>query len=364
MKLNELLRKAEHTNSEAVIVYQNNVPVVKKYFGIGKHNRIIESMSATKSVVGLAVACMLSDKIIDNLDVPIYKFYPEWKQGQKQYITLRHIVQMTSGLQNDPVATKEIYPSPDFVKLALSAELSNKPGEVWSYNNKALNLMAGIIRQITSKRMDKYIADRLFKPLGIKKYYWMLDPAGNPHVMSGCRVSPSDFVKFGLVILNHGIFNGKEVVTSKSLQEILQPCEKYGGYGTLWWIDYSNTVSIVDDKCVEKLREAGIENEFISKVEKMKGVYKSDEEYVHMIQSIFGNNPWDYINTKLGNALKIRRKEFGGDITYRADGYLGNYIIVDPKNKIVAIRMISGESYRSEQDSFNDFKTMILKLTE
>lgn len=363
-KLDSLLKKAERTHSEAIIIYQDNLPVVEKYFGIGSPNRIIESMSATKSVVGLAVACMLSDKLIDSLDVPIHKFYPEWKQGQKQYITLRHIVQMTSGIQNVPIATEEIYPSPDFVKLALAAELSNAPGEVWSYNNKALNLMAGIIKQITGKQMDKYISDRLFKPLGIKSYNWTRDPAGNPHVMSGCQVKPMDFIKLGLLVLNNGIYNGKEVISSQSMKEILTPCEQYMGYGTLWWIDYEKTISIVDDNSVNTLIAAGIGKEFTEKVEKMKGVYYSDEEYIAKIQNVFGDNPWEYINNTLGTNLKIRRKEFSGNITYRADGFLGNYIIVDPKNKIVAIRMISGESYESENDSFGDFKNMVLKLIE
>lgn len=362
-KLDVLIKKAELTHSDAVIIYKDNRMVIEKYFGKGNPNRIVESMSCTKSVVGLAIACILSDSLISSLDVPVYKFYPEWKQGQKQFITLKHIVQMTSGLQNEPLATKEIYPSPDFVKLALAAELSSKPGDVWSYNNKALNLISGIIKKITGKRMDKFISERLFKPLGITTFNWTLDLAGNPHMMSGCQVKPSDFIKFGLVILNKGLYNGKRVISEKVINEIITPCEQYKGYGILWWLDYSKTLSIVDESCVDKLREAGIDSEFISKVEKMKGVYDSDEEYVNKIELVFGNNPWEYINKTLGVNLKMRKKEFSGFVTYRADGYLGNYIIIDPRNKIVAIRMISGESYQSEQDSFSDFKKMVLGLT-
>ncbi len=104
-------------------------------------------MSCTKSIVGLSVACMLNDRLIDSLDVPVAQYYPEWRQGQKQLITLRHLVNMTTGIQNNPNASIEIHPSPDFVQLALTAELSSKPGEVWSYNNKSLNLMAGIIKR-------------------------------------------------------------------------------------------------------------------------------------------------------------------------------------------------------------------------
>jgi CubicO group peptidase (beta-lactamase class C family) len=362
-RLDSLMKRAAETHSEAVLVYENGKLVAENYFGIGKPERLIETMSCTKSIVGLAVACMLSDKLIDSLDVPVWKFYPEWKQGQKQLITLKHLVNMTSGLQNDPVATKEIYPSPDFVKLALAAELTGKPGTVWSYNNKSLNLMAGVIQQITGKRMDKYIGDRLFKPLGIKTFRWTLDDAGNPHVMAGCQVKPSDFVKFGLLVLNNGKFNGKEIISSKSLEEVLTPCELFKGYGMLWWIDYEKTISIVDDAGIELLAEAGVDKEFIDKVEQMKGVYTSDEEYIARILTVFGDNPWNEINTALGPNLKIRRREFSGKITYRADGYLGNYIIVDPEHNIVAVRMISGDSFQSDHDNFTDFREMVLRLT-
>jgi len=165
-KLDVLLKKAEQTHSEAVIVYKDNQLVTEKYFGIGQADTKIESMSCTKSIVGLAVACMLSDQTLASLDEPVSRYYPEWRQGQKQAITVRHLVNMTSGLQNHPNASVEIYPSPDFIQLALAAELTSKPGEVWSYNNKSLNLMAGVIKKITGQRMDQYIGERLFQTLG------------------------------------------------------------------------------------------------------------------------------------------------------------------------------------------------------
>lgn len=82
-KLNSLLKKSEETHSEAVIIYKENQLVIEKYFGIGQADNKIESMSCTKSIVGLAVACMLTDKLIQSLDTPIADYYPEWKQGQK-----------------------------------------------------------------------------------------------------------------------------------------------------------------------------------------------------------------------------------------------------------------------------------------
>ncbi len=363
-RLDTLLFHAEQTNSEAIIVYKDNQLVAEEYFGRAKAKNKIESMSCTKSIVGLAVACMLSDNLIDSLDIPIATYFPEWRQGQKQLITLRHLVNMTSGIQNNPNASVEIYPSPDFVQLALAAELSDKPGETWNYNNKALNLMAGVIEKITGQRMDLYIGERLFKPLGIIDFTWTLDDAGNPHVMSGCQIQPADFVKIGLLLLNKGKIENNIVIAEKHINEVIRPCPQFPEYGMLWWISYEKTTSTIDDAIINELTNAGLAKEFIEKAKQMKGVYASNDEYYAQIQKVFGDNPWEYISGSLGSNLRLRKKEFSGNVTYRADGYLGNYIIVDPKNNIVAIRMISHKSFRNENDNFRDFGNLILNLTD
>lgn len=363
-KLEALLIKAENTNSEAVIIYKDNKLIAEKYFGIGQPDAKIESMSCTKSIVGLAVACMLTDQLIETLDTPIAKYYPEWMQGQKQFITIRHLVSMTSGMQNNPNASVEIYPSADFVQLALAAELSKKPGELWEYNNKSLNLMAGVIQKITGKRMDEYIGERLFKNLQITDYSWTLDQKGNPHVMSGCQIMPKDLAKLGLLLANKGTYNNNLIISQEHINEVVQPCAQYQGYGILWWVDYENTISIVDKQIISELKKAGISKEFIKKAIKMKGVYNSNEEYLTKLRSVFGDKPYENIAKNLTSGLRLRKREFSGKVTYRADGYLGNFIIVDPINNIVAIRMISHQSHKEEKDNFSDFGKQVIDLIE
>ena len=87
VKVKNLVEEARKTNTEALIVYHNDRLVIEEYIGIGRADAKVESMSCTKSIVGLAVACLLSDGLLRNLDVPVYEFYPQWKQGQKQLIT-------------------------------------------------------------------------------------------------------------------------------------------------------------------------------------------------------------------------------------------------------------------------------------
>ncbi len=320
-------------------------------------------MSCTKSIVGLAVACMLTDGLIDSLDIPVSVFYPEWKQGNKQFITIRHLVNMTSGIQNVPNTAVEIYPSKDFVQLALSAELVAKPGSAWSYNNKSLNLMAGVIKKITGKRMDHYIGDRLFRPLGITDFTWSLDSVGNPHVMSGCQIKAGDFVKLGLLTLYNGKYQGQQIIATERVAEMLTPCPLMPGYAMLWWIDYSRTTLIIDDEQISSFRSAGVDSTFIENAVRMKGRYKP-AGYQTKISETLGAQAQAIINDALAaKGLRLARREYAGDRTYQANGYLGNYIIVDPHTKIVAIRMISYDSYENDSDAFGDFKDMVLNLT-
>lgn len=363
-QLAQLMSAAEATHSEGLIIYHNNKLITEKYFGLGTPETKIEAMSATKSIVGLAVASLVSDGVFESLDQPVHEYFPEWRQGQKQEITIKHLVHMTSGIQNVPNAGMEIYPSDDFVQLALAAELTTRPGEVFSYNNKSLNLMAGLIEKATGKRMDEYIGERLFKPLGITDYSWTLDKAGNPHVMSGCQIKPMDLAKIGLLLLNEGSYQGQQIISKNAIDMITSPCDKFKAYGMLWWLDYEHTVSVVDDETIKKMKQAAIDADFIHKVEKLKGRYASSGEFRDKLMEVFGPQGFHEVNKAIGSRpIDLRKREYSGRVTYRADGYLGNYIIVDPQTNIVAIRMISHESHNSPADNFRDFKNRVLALT-
>jgi len=363
--LSNLLEKGKESSSNAIIIYKDNKLVTETYFDTVRSDTKIESMSCTKSIVALAIACLQSDGLIDSLDVPVYKFYPEWRQGQKQLITLRHLLTMTSGVQNNPDATVEIYPSPDFVQLALSAELSSKPGEKFEYNNKALNLLAGVIKKITGKRMDVYIKDRLFKPLNINDYNWTVDRAGNPHVMSGCQLKPSDFIKIGLLLLNKGSYSGRQIISPQYIDALTIPCKQYDGYGLLWWIDHEYSLYTVDDEIINEMIINDISNDFINKIKLLKGSYPSEQVFYRKLVDVFGQNFRELLNENLqAKKLRFVKKENKGNITYRADGYLGNFIIVDPRTKIVAIRMISGDRSIGNNTNFTGFKDMVLSLTK
>jgi CubicO group peptidase (beta-lactamase class C family) len=250
-----LLKRAKESNSDAIVLYRDGKLLGEWYFG--KPVGPIEAMSDTKSVVALAIVKLVEQGKIKSLDQPVADFYPEWRQGRKQKITVRHLLSQTSGLQDLRTTKDEISPSPDVIRLALAAELSEEPGTKFFYSNKAVNLLAGIVQIASGKRMDKYIGDEIFAPLGIVDFQWSLDPAGNPFGMAGLQIRPTDLAKLGQLMLDRGMWHGKRVLAEASVAQLIQPQPNSPRYGLLWWLIGDDRAMIADDELIAAWRKGG-----------------------------------------------------------------------------------------------------------
>src|SRR5690606_11701219 len=101
--LQRVLDGGRDSQSDAVLVLKDGEELGHYYLGSTPPGPI-ELMSATKSVVALGIGQLIGQGHIKSLDQPVADFYPEWKQGQKRDITIRMLLNHTSGLQNVPMA--------------------------------------------------------------------------------------------------------------------------------------------------------------------------------------------------------------------------------------------------------------------
>jgi hypothetical protein len=131
----------------------------------------------------------------------------------------------------------------------------------------------------------------------------------------------------------------------------------------LWWLDYEKKTNTIDDEKITEFKNAKLNEEFINKAILMKGVYLSIEDCFQKREIVFGPNSGEYVIKNL-NGLSLRKIGVSGEITFKAEGFLGNYIFVDPKTKIVAIRMISENNYKDDKDGFDDFFKFAKSLTK
>ncbi|MBP6747918.1 serine hydrolase [bacterium] len=300
--LNRLVARASETHTDAMIIVQNGTTLGEWNFD--KEKRPIETMSMTKSIVSLAIGRLFTEKKINSIDDPIWYFFPEWKQGSKEKITIRNILNHTSGLQDNPT-TEEIYRSPDFLKLALAAELTSTPGECWFYSNKACNILPGIVERASGQKIDDYLRMTLFAALEIENFTWWQDSVGNHHGFAGLSLEARDIAKIGQLMLQNGKWKGKQIIDASFVHESIKPAHQ--NCGLLWWIAYWG-----------------------------ESHYSSEHA-----------------------ETETRSKSVMG---FSAQGYLGQYLIVLPKQKLVAVRQIATASHIEDTDDFREFDELVAAL--
>ncbi len=329
--LERLHKRAAEADSDAVVIVKNGRLVADWDFG--QPRGPIEAMSATKSIVSLAIGRLIDSGKIKSLDQPVSDFYPEWKQGRKKLITVRHVLSQTSGLQNEPNTTVEIYPSPDFVQLALAAELSDDPGSKFSYNNKAVNLLAGIVQRASGTRLDRYLGKEIFEPLGIKDFHWTLDRAGNPHGMSGLEIRAHDLARIGQMMLDEGSWKGKPVLSKEWVNKSIEPSQSLDPtYGLLWWLLRGPMRFAVDDGVIKHFKDRGMTAESAAKMEALKGKSLETEAFWASLRPILWQDK--VLKTKLlalnRDLPRLKPIVDGPAHGYEAQGYLGQFLVVIP----------------------------------
>jgi len=318
--------------------------------------------------VGLAYAKLLSDGMIDSLNTPVAHYYPEWQQGQKKNITIRHLLNHTSGLQNIKIATKEVNPAPDKIQLGLSASVVTKPGTEYSYNNKAVNILSGIVNKVTGKPIDNYLRDALFNKMDISDYHWGTDQKGNHGAMAGLQIHGYDLAKLGQLVLQRGSWNGEQLIDKKWIDAMLNktpPNTKT--YGLLWWRIPEHTNFVVGEEQINNMREADVPLKYISKIDSIKGEYDSQGSVVDAIMSQFDNRKQlaQFRKATLGQSVAPYGKSINGPIIgYKASGDGGQYLVVYPEENVIAVRMVQkNNGYNQQTDFFGNFPKMVYTLT-
>lgn len=237
-----LVAEAQNTHSSALIVVKDGHVIAERYFG-STAKEPLRINSVTKSVVSLAMGQLIADNKIPSLGTPLSKWFPEWVLGKKAKVTLRDILTHTSGLYHEESAAG-LYQQPDVVRYARGLPIADEPGKNFSYSNEAVALIPAIVQAASGKPLDKYLQERIFKPLGIVDYKWDRDAAGNPLAFGGLWLFPRDLARLGQLMLDSGRCNGKQLVPAAWVRACTSPARAdIPDYGLFWRLYHDRTNS-------------------------------------------------------------------------------------------------------------------------
>ena len=201
--------------------------------------------SITKSVVGILVGIALDRSLIKNTDAPVLSFFPGYadlRDPDRQRITLRDLLTMRSGLRwpYKPYLgmARRTDAAPDPYRFVLEQPVGAAPGSRFHYNNGGVEVVGAVLRKAAGRPLDQFAKEALFDPLGIEDWEWGRMANGDPAASGGLRLRPRDLAKLGQLVLDRGVWHGRQIVSAAWIKEMTaaQVVRQHASaYGYFWW---------------------------------------------------------------------------------------------------------------------------------
>lgn len=212
----EELNADQTLNMHNVVIARNGKIVCEAYFGAHKRGIWKATFSACKSVVSIAIG-MLIDEGKLTLETKLVDIFPkEMKSLTKlrvRNITVYDLLTMRSGMvtleETGAMSEKELF------KAYINTPLTHDPGKKFVYNSTNTYVLSCIVKKVSGEGLSEYLDSRLFAPLGIKDYYWQKSAEDTEFGGWGLYISPCDFAKIGMTLVNGGVWQGKRIVSRK-----------------------------------------------------------------------------------------------------------------------------------------------------
>jgi len=238
---------------DSVIVIRHGYIVYEKYFRAPwNKDRIHNIHSCTKSVMGSLVGIAVQQGKIKSLNDKMVDYFPnriiQNLDERKKSITLLNLMTMKGGFDwaertypyTDPRNPMiQALRSNDTVQFVMDRPMATQPGTIWTYNGGCSQIFSAIVTNKTGMNTMEFAKKNLFSPLGITKFIWRMDRQGIYDAAGGLSMTPRDMAKYGYLILNGGVWEGKQIIPADFVAESVKTQTAFNanaGYGyASWW---------------------------------------------------------------------------------------------------------------------------------
>ena len=290
----------QKTKTTAFLVFKGDSLLFEKYYEKHAIGTVSNMFSVAKTVVGMLIGVAIDEGKIKSLDEKVAKYIPSFESDDKKDITIRHLMQMASGLdweesgKNPLSENAESYYGNDLYGLVSRQKGVTPPGKEFKYQSGNSQLLGFIIEKAVGTDLSKYAEQKLWTKIGTQSdAFWSLDKENGDEKAFCCLYATArDFGRLGRLIMNKGKWNGEQIVSEKFMVEM-----------------FTNRAPITDD---------GIKN------------------------TCYALHIWTYHD--------------GEDQIYYCRGLLGQYIAVIPSKNLIFIRLSHTSIPSMDMEEFNKRK--------
>ena len=254
-EVDDLFRMEGLGATRALIVMHDGTIAAERYGeGYDADTRFV-SWSMAKTVTALMIGQLVGDGLL-RLDQPVP--VPRWQRSgdPRADITLRHLLQMRSGLEHTeagdpPYESSEVRMlfldgRDDMADYATAQPPEAEPGEKFEYSSNTTVILADIAARVLSdaghaearrRAVKDYLSARLFEPLGATSMVPEFDRAGTLIGGSLMHATARDWAKLGELMRRKGSHRGEQLVPRSWVAQMVQPSPGSPQYGLQTWLN-------------------------------------------------------------------------------------------------------------------------------
>lgn len=237
-------------NGAAFLVMHKGKLVVEEYAQGVTKDRPLLNWSMGKSILATLIGRLEQKGLVSLDDVAPVDLWQTDKKDPRGAISLKNLLQMNSGLSCERrpphwetrsiVAAHEfIYNFPvNVVQHAITSPPKNPPGESWSYSNCDMQVLGYVLKSLApeGKNYLNWPYAELYNKIGMSGMVSEVDTYGNFHLTGFDYGTARDWVRYGLLYLNDGVWNGEQLLTEDFIKTVSTP-------GPTWYDDDGAFVS-------------------------------------------------------------------------------------------------------------------------
>jgi CubicO group peptidase (beta-lactamase class C family) len=260
----------QHIPGVALAVMKDGKVVKAKGYGLANvetntpvtTETVFKIGSISKPIIAMGIMLLVEDGKI-SLDDEVSRYLEATPETWKE-ITIRHLLSHTSGLVREAPGFDGAKPQPDadVIKTAYPLPLNSTPGEKYEYSNVGYFSLAEIIRKVSSRPWSEFLAERIFKPLGMNStrtttvdeiiphradaYSFHNDKLTNAEITSAVRPSGAFLSTLSDLMRLEAALNGKDFLKPETRKAMWTPFRLDDGknsiYGLGWRTEEINGI--------------------------------------------------------------------------------------------------------------------------
>lgn len=213
----------------SVLIVRNNKLVFEQYYKNYDKDQRHDLRSAGKSIANIIMGVAVKNGLIKDeneyvLDVLPFKNIKN-NSSMKQRMQIKHVMSMTDGLQcGDCVTAFQNQNEP--IEYLIGLPMAHEPGDTWFYNDATPSLVEYMVLSKAQMSLIEFMDQFIYGPLNIEI----------PSNFDINYLRPRDMAQLGMLYLNGGAWNGKQIVTSDWVAKSTTKQVSNVAYGYFWWV--------------------------------------------------------------------------------------------------------------------------------